>query len=177
MLLLLLLHAIVVVTNSPTVPLALDYINTMPKCLKLLVTRKAEEEKQQPRTGISCSQTSIIVQGWCAGRVWGTKSQFLYFTEVWNRTYKICDVPLSRSAWRGLAPLQKLCWNHCSSMCEQKPYPIWFSCRHKTYSVSCKHNLNWQLCCRYNSTDFTSFHCNLSFTQTTSFLGWLTIPT
>ena len=33
-------------------------------------------------------------------------------------------------------------------MCEQKPYPVWFSCMRKTYLVECEHSLrlfSWQV--------------------------------
>ena len=47
------------------------------------------------------------------------------------------------------APLKTPAWEATRNgveitvlMCEQKPDPIWFSCRHKTYSVLCEHNLN-----------------------------------
>ena len=49
-------------------------------------------------------------------------------------TYPIGDDSLSRSTWRSFAPLQKPPRNQ-RYMCEQKPYPIWFSCRRKSYSL------------------------------------------
>ena len=55
-----------------------------------------------------------------------------------RRTCPICDSPLSRSARCCFAPdpLQKSRRNHCSYyMCEQMPYPAWFSCRHKSCPV------------------------------------------
>ena len=86
--------------------------------------------------GTSRSHTSNIVPAKLAERVWCTKFQSsllnIYFrlsglqpslllihfrdgpnrcshcTEVWHKTYPICDTPLSRSAWRrSFAPSQK----------------------------------------------------------------------
>ena len=50
---------------------------------------------------------------------------------------RICDSPLSRSARCCFAPdpLQKSRRNHCSYVCEEMPYPAWFSCRHKSCPV------------------------------------------
>ena len=50
--------------------------------------------------------------------------------------YLICNAPLSWSARRSFSPKQKSRQNH-RFMCEQKPYPIWFSCRRtrKSYPI------------------------------------------
>ena len=38
-------------------------------------------------------------------------------------------------------------------MCEQKPYPVWFSCRRKTYPVECEHSLKQLLLLREGEYD------------------------
>ena len=51
-------------------------------------------------------------------------------------THPICNSPLYRSAQRTFAPLQKSRRKEITLlMCEQKPYPGWFSCRRKSYPV------------------------------------------
>ena len=47
--------------------------------------------------------------------------------------------------WHGAA---SLCYrNHCTEitvpMSEQKPYPMWFLCKEKSYRVYCRHSLNY----------------------------------
>ena len=49
-------------------------------------------------------------------------------------TYPICDDLLSRTKQRSIAPPQKSIRNR-RFVCERKPYPIWFWCRHKCYPV------------------------------------------
>ena len=49
-------------------------------------------------------------------------------------THPICNSPLYRSARRSFAPLQILRRKEISVlMCEQKPCPVWFSRRRKSY--------------------------------------------
>ena len=51
-------------------------------------------------------------------------------------THPICNSPLYRSARRSFAPLQKSRRKEITVlMCEQKPYPVWFSRRRKSYPV------------------------------------------
>ena len=59
-----------------------------------------------------------------------------------TETYPICDDPLSTAAQRSFVPLQK--WRRKKttvSMCEQKPYPLWFSSRRKSYPIYCRYSL------------------------------------
>ena len=62
-------------------------------------------------------------------------------TEVWNRTHPICDAPLSRTARRSFASLQKspFLWVNRSL-----GYLVWFSCGRKSYLLSkkCEHWLS-----------------------------------
>ena len=57
-------------------------------------------------------------------------------TKVWNRIYPTRDAPFLGSGRRSLIVL----------MCEQKSYPVWFSCGRKSNPVLCEHSLrssNW----------------------------------
>ena len=119
--------------------------------------------KQRHRTGTSRSQTSNIVPERLIERVWvlpvpiHTPEHLLpshwisvlfscLFTPLWSK-YRfalhqsvaqnlIRHVTLSFGALRGTAAL---CYrNHAEItlfMCEQKPYPVWFSCRCKSYRI------------------------------------------
>ena len=55
-------------------------------------------------------------------------------------TYRICDFPFRDRCvaaylrFRNRAEITVL-------MCEQKPYPVWFPCRRKSYPVECEHSL------------------------------------
>ena len=63
----------------------------------------------------------------------------------WHRTYPIGDARLRcrdapLSARHSFVPLQKSRRNH-RSYCERKPYPVWFSCRRKSYPVTVCHSV------------------------------------
>ena len=59
-----------------------------------------------------------------------------------TETYPICDDPLSTPAQRSFAPLQKWRRNKTTVlMCEQKPYPLWFSSRRTSYPIYCRYSL------------------------------------
>ena len=68
-------------------------------------------------------------------------TMFTYCNEEWNtENYSISDDPLLRSVRR-----RTVCFYTESPssyitvlMREQKPYPIWLSCRHKSYLVYCR---------------------------------------
>ena len=66
-------------------------------------------------------------------------STFSHSTKVWHTTYPICDAPLLRSTGRGAASLRYRNRAEITALlCEQKHYPIWFSCWRKSidYSVN-----------------------------------------
>ena len=56
-------------------------------------------------------------------------------TPLWHETYPIYYAPLSRSARRSFASFQKWHRNHRPSMCEQKLFSVWSSCRSVFMSV------------------------------------------
>ena len=57
-----------------------------------------------------------------------------------TKIYRICDYSLSRPKQRSIAPAQKSIQNW-RFVCEQKPYPICFWCRHTSYPVWCRHTV------------------------------------
>ena len=63
------------------------------------------------------------------------KCDTLNLTDMWRSTFEISSVQL-RSVTE-LAPKSPFL-----RMCEQNPYPVWFSCRPNSYLVECKQNLN-----------------------------------
>ena len=59
-------------------------------------------------------------------------------------TYPICYYPLKRSATGSFALLQKPHRNN-PLLCEQKPYPVLFSCRQRSYPVECQHSRKFKI--------------------------------
>ena len=57
-----------------------------------------------------------------------------------TKIYRICDDSLSRLKQRHIAPAQKL-FRNWRFVCEQKPYPICFWCRHTSYPIWCRHTV------------------------------------
>ena len=55
-------------------------------------------------------------------------------TKSGTGTNPMGDDSLLRTTWRSFAPLQKPPRNQ-HFMCEQKPYPMWFACRPKSYPL------------------------------------------
>ena len=61
-------------------------------------------------------------------------------------TYPICFYPLKRSATGSFALLQKPHRNNpLLCVCVQQPYPVLFSCRHRSYPVECQHSRKFKI--------------------------------
>ena len=58
-------------------------------------------------------------------------------------TYPLCDSPLFSRDRRGAASVRYRDRAKITVlMCEQKHYPVWFSCQRKSYMVLCQHSPN-----------------------------------
>ena len=74
-------------------------------------------------------------------------STFSHGTKVWHTTYPIRDAPLLRSAGRGAASLRYRKRAEITAlMCEQKHYPVWFSCGRKSIDYSVNIALDTSAC-------------------------------
>ena len=74
-------------------------------------------------------------------------STFSHSTKVWHTTYPIRDAPLLRSAGRGAASFRKRNRAEITTLlCEQKHYPVRFSCWRKSIDYSVKIALDTSAC-------------------------------
>ena len=65
--------------------------------------------------------------------------------KVWHKTYPIC-VTLHFRDWLGAASLRhRKRAAKTVLLCEQKPFPVWFSRRRKSYPVKCEHILSYDM--------------------------------
>ena len=76
-----------------------------------------------------------------------------------KKNYPICDAPLSRSARRSFARRHRNCASTTVLVCEQKPCPVWFSWRLKSYPVLCEHGLKFLNNQLYNSINVFCSPC------------------
>ena len=74
-------------------------------------------------------------------------STFSHSTKVWHTTYPISDAPLLRSVERGAASLRYRNRAEITALlCEQKHYPVWFSCWRKSIDYSVNIALDTSAC-------------------------------
>ena len=63
-----------------------------------------------------------------------------YSRKYYENLLALCDDSLSRPKQRSIAPAHKSI-QYWRFVCERKPYPICFWCRHTSYSVWCRHTV------------------------------------
>ena len=96
-------------------------------------------------------------------------TMFTHCHEKWNtETYPICDDPLLRSVRRGtVCSYTESASSYITVFtCEQKPYPIWLSCRHKSYLVYCRPPCQQRFiaCSILVYSERVDFQCRVIFT-------------